>query len=96
MATPSLPSCFNRVTLAASGIPFGAAAIVGGRIVGVKGGARAKPLRQVWIGQKLAAVLNGCSRVTSRGQAMPASRWNGTMRDQLWRFKWSSRSVSAS
>src|SRR6202011_890596 len=36
------------------GIPFGAAAIVGGRIVGVKGGARAKPFRQVWIGQKLA------------------------------------------
>src|SRR6202047_728791 len=36
------------------GIPFGAAAIVGGRIFGVKGGARAKPFRQVWIGQKLA------------------------------------------
>ena len=27
------------------GIPFGAAAIVGGRIIGVKGGARAKPFR---------------------------------------------------
>ena len=40
------------------GIPFGAAAIVGGRIVGVKGGARAKPLRQVWIGQKLAPESN--------------------------------------
>src|ERR1700732_2216173 len=36
------------------GIPFGAAAIVGGRIVGVKGGARAKPFRQIWIGQELA------------------------------------------
>src|SRR5580658_7882292 len=36
------------------GIPFGAAAIVSGRIVGVKGGARAKPFLQVWIGQKLA------------------------------------------
>src|ERR1700732_1912179 len=36
------------------GIPFGTAAIVGGRIVGVKGGARAKPFRQIWIGQKLA------------------------------------------
>src|ERR1700732_4422413 len=36
------------------GIPFGAAAIVGGWIVGVKGGARTKPFRQVWIGQKLA------------------------------------------
>jgi hypothetical protein len=36
------------------GIAPSAAAIVGGRIVGVKGGARAKPFRQVWIGQKLA------------------------------------------
>ena len=34
------------------GIPFGAAAIVGGQIV--KGGARANPFRQVWISQKLA------------------------------------------
>src|ERR1700730_18404328 len=40
------------------GIPFGAAAIVGGRIVGVKRGARAKPFRQVWIGQKLAPESN--------------------------------------
>jgi uncharacterized membrane protein len=40
------------------GIPFGAAAIVGGWIVGVKGGARAKPFRQVWIGQKLAPESN--------------------------------------
>src|SRR6202047_3337321 len=35
-------------------IPFGSAAVVGGRIVGVKGGVRAKPFRQVWIGQELA------------------------------------------
>ena len=35
------------------GRPFGAATIVGGRIVGVEGGARANPFRQVWIGQNL-------------------------------------------
>jgi hypothetical protein len=30
--------------------------------------------------------------ITRRGgQAMPASRWNGTPRDQLWRFRWPSR-----
>jgi hypothetical protein len=34
------------------------AAIVGGRIIGVKGGASAKPFRQVWIGQKLAPESN--------------------------------------
>src|SRR5207248_9750335 len=36
------------------GIPFGTAAVVGGRIIGIEGGAGAESFRQVRIGQKLA------------------------------------------
>jgi hypothetical protein len=32
-----------------------------------------------------------CDSIWSEGRQMPASGWNGTPRDQLWRFRWPSR-----